>query len=313
MGIPNRIELVYGKSGSGKTTWWARLAEWFWINYKLRTRLYIGDGGLETVLNTGLIDEGIVEYMDYSIRDHPLNVTQKICKGYWSKDPFDPQSPLYPQSFTDLAPFGMFVYEGLSVMSDYIMSNREGGLAWRAGRGEKIGTEAAIALKDEEATFGGPGWGHYGFTQARMLNLIESTKMLPGWKQWTAHVCRWEDKKTNEVGFGPDIAGQALTPSIGASFGNTIHLHPAHKNVKVKDPLTNKDVEVRKVEYRAYTREHYDPDGQTFVKYYANNRMPPEYSGDLPEYLDPNPVAFYDILAKAAKKAKDARAGVVEH
>lgn len=307
MGIPNRIELVYGKSGSGKTTWWLRLAEHFWITYKLKTRLYIGDGGLETVLNTGMIDEGIVEYMDYTIRDNPLNVTQKVCKGYWAADPQDAQSPLIAQSPSELEQIGMFVFEGLSVMSDYIMGNKEGGLAYRAGKGEKIGTDPVIAIKDGDITFGGPSWGHYGFAQSRMMNLIESTKGLPRWKQWTAHVCRYEDKKTNEIGFGPDIAGQALTPFIGAAFGNTIHLHPAHKNVKSKDPLTSKEVEQRQVHYRCYTREHYDPDGLTFVKYFANNRMPPEFSTDMPEFLDPDPLKFYEILANATKKAKDAR------
>ena len=304
--MATRTEMVYGRSGSGKTTWWLRLAEEFFVRHGKRTRLYIGDGGAETVESSGFVDEGIVEMLQFNLRDNPIETSQRVCEGWWpnTSDLKDPKAPLQPPKYADLdGKFGLFVFEGLSVMADFMMGDKPGGLAEQASRGNKIGMDSPYVVVDGTTKFGGNPPTHFGFAQRRILDCIERTRALPGWVYWTAHERKAEDNETGEKEFGPDIAGKALTTKIGASFGNSIHLHPAAKKVKVKDKVTGKEVEHLEVEYRAYTRKHYDPEGNTFVRYFANNRMPRGFEKDMPEYLaPPDPIAFYSILEEAKRK-----------
>ncbi len=53
----------------------------------------------------------------------------------------------------------MWVYEGGSVMSDYVMGNIEGGLAWRSARGEKLGQDSPIMIQDQNISDDGKNKG----------------------------------------------------------------------------------------------------------------------------------------------------------
>jgi hypothetical protein len=91
-------------------------------------------------------------------------------------------------------------------------------------------------------------------------------------------------------------------------------MHQVATKRKVQDPLNpSKQVEVVQLERRAYTRKHLDPEGQSGIKYYANSRMPREFSNDMPEYLaPPDAIEFYTRLESAKNKKRqmlqDARA-----
>ena len=305
--MASRVELAYGKSRSGKSTWAIALAEHFWVKKGLKTRIYIGDGGSETYESSGLIDEGVIELCQYNIRNNPFATLQFMCEGAWPVDVADPKSKLVSWTPEQIAKeYGLFVYEGLSVAADYMMGDKTGGLADRASKGEKIGQDSPYILSEDGLKFGGNPPSHFGFTQRRIIDLIERTRALPlPFVLWTAHERKSEDYDTRETEFGPDVAGKALTTKIGAYFGNSIHLHPAGKKIKKKDPVTGKDVEQLETEFRAYTRTHYDPDGVTTVKFYANNRMPKEFANDMPEYLAPaDPIRFYTILEDAKGKKR---------
>jgi hypothetical protein len=287
-------DLVYGVSGSGKTTWWLTLAAYLYETTGKRSRWYLGDGGGQTLLVSGA-DE-FVDIMNYNLWDHPLEVTQKIAEGYWPVDPTTPNSKLMPMTADEFSRYALFVYEGLTVMSDYIMGDRIGGLAQRMSKGEILNNDASFRLKDGELTFGGNARTHYGFTQRRILDVIERTRALPVHVGWTGHERKVEDKDYKETWIGPDVSGQALTTKIGASFGNTVHLHAVKGIRKTTDPTTKKSIEQIVMERRAYTRTHYDPEASHFVKYYANTRVPsallqakPDY---FPEYMDPDPILY---------------------
>lgn len=303
--MANRVELVYGNSQSGKSTWGLQLAEHLYVKKGLKTRWYLGDGGGATIEDSGLVDEGIIELVQFNLRDDPFATMQFCCDGFWPQDPRDPKSKLEPTK--DFSPYGMMVFEGLSVGCDYMMGDSKGGLADRAAKGEKIGQDTPYIVSEGGLKFGGNPPSHYGFTQRRIISLIERTRALPvPFVLWTAHQRKAEDSDLKGVyEFGPDCAGQALTSKIGAYFGNTIHMHQVTVKVKAKDPLTNKDIEVLKIERRAYTRKHVDPEGNTSIKYYANSRMPREYISDMPEYLSPpDAVQFYTLLETAKNKKR---------
>ena len=301
--MANRLELVYGNSQSGKSTWGLQIAENLWVKHGLKTRWYLGDGGGATIYDSGLVEEGAIEVLQFNIRDNPFATMQLCAQGYWPVDVEDPKSPLLPTK--DFGPFGLTVFEGLSVGCDYMMGDQKGGLADRAAQGEKIGQDAPYIVSEGGMKFGGNPPSHYGFTQRRLISLIERTRALPvGFVLWTAHQRKAEDSDLKGVfEFGPDCAGQALTSKIGAYFGNTIHMHQVVVKTKTRDALTGKDIEVLKIERRAYTRKHADPEGQTGIKYYANSRIPVAFAQEMPEYLTPpDAIRFYAILEDAKAK-----------
>lgn len=296
------LDLVYGRSGIGKTRWWLKLAEWMYAQHGLKTRCYMGDGGFLTVYNSGLVEDGIVEMCHYSERPHPFETSQLCCRGFWPANVDDSTSPLVAPTVDSLTPYGLFVFEGLTAMGNYIMGHKAGGLAEQSSRGVKIGQDAPYMIKDGGMVFGGNPLAHFGVAQGHMLHRIQESAGLPGWVLWTSHQRDAEDAETAEKFVGPDCCGKALTSKIGGHFGNTIHLDSASRRVKKKDGVTGKEVDSVIDEYRAYTRTHLDPDGQTFKKYYANNRCwTPEV---MPEYITPpDPVVFYQKLVEGRRKA----------
>jgi hypothetical protein len=314
------------------------LAEAIYQKHGLKTRWFVGDGGFETVEAAGLVDAGIVEPLFYNLRAHPLETTRMITEGYWPKDPADPKSPWQTPDREKLAKeVGFWVFEGLAPMSRYLMGNAEGGLSDLAAKGalekreakkkygEKAdagvggGLDSPYVVQDGDIMRGGVSMSGFGFTQKEILDLVERSHILPGWVYWTS----WErainaddnDDRPEPIG-GPEVAGKALTGTIGGSFGNTIHMVLATREMEVEDKVTKKRVKQQKVEHRAYTRPHYDPDQKSFIKWYANNRMPVTQKELMPDYIYPaDPLVFYAKLEEGKRlhaEARAARAAAVE-
>jgi GTPase SAR1 family protein len=312
-----KTELVYGRSGSGKTSWLLKLARYLYLKTGKRARWYLGDGGGETITCTGWADPGgFIDLWPYIIRNNPMETTQLICEGCWPEEPMNPKTKMIPPTMQDLDEVGLWVFEGTTVMSDYMMGDKEGGLAWRMAKGETLNQDQSFRFKDGDILFGGNARTHYGFVQRKMLDLIGRTTRLPGVKYWTAHEVKVDDTENREAIFGPDVCGQKLTTRIGGSFGNTIHLHVAHVEKTVTDAVTKKAVKTIEEEFRAYTRTHYDPDGQTQAKYYANTRMDARvreaYPDLMTEFLSPaDPIRFYGILDQARTREAELDARLV--
>lgn len=318
--IAERFDLVYGPTGSGKTTWLLQLARHIFENTGKKTRWYVGDQSLEMIDNEGVIDDGVVEAWVYATRPNPLSVAQMMTEGAWPTDPLDPKSPLVKPTKPLREDYGMVVFEGLSVLATYIMGSVEGGLAHRAARGEKMGQDPPFVISDKVGNttiqFGGNSMAHYGFAQARIIDAILRSKALDvPVVYWTAHERTSEDREAKETIVGPDAAGKAMTSKIPLWFGNTIHLTTAQKRVKSKDVTSGRDVDHFVMERRAYTMDHCDPDGLTSIKFIANNRCPLLKNdkgipvNPMPEYIaPPDPLRFYSIMAEARQKKREASA-----
>jgi hypothetical protein len=142
-----------------------------------------------------------------------------------------------------------------------------------------------------------------------MLDRLQRSKALPGWVWWTGHEVTADDKEGGKV-ISIAMAGQAKSAMLPSKFGHTLHATTAMKaggKEKVKDAHTGADVRQAGIEYRLYTREHYDPDGQTPLRYAAMIRCPlPEFVKD---YYTGKPgqaiLDFYSDLEKA--KAENVR------
>lgn len=312
-----RLDLVYGESGSGKTTWALQMAQYFWLKEKKRTRWYLGDGGGETIrqLITAYGGEPFIDIWEYHLWKHPFETTHKMMAGGWPESVSNPDSKVVvPTNYDNLSEeFGLFVYEGLTVMADYMMGDIEGGLAFRMAKGENLNKDDSFRIVDGELKLGGNARTHYGLVQRRIPQMLKSNARVPVFKIWTAHEQRTEDDTSNEVVIGPDIVGKALTPKIMGSFGHTIHLTRAAKRVKRKDPATNKDVEEIISERRAYTESHYDPNGMHFAKYLANARIPEgSPAGMIPlYYTPPDPLKFYADITSAQKAANVSKEALI--
>lgn len=306
-----RVECYYGQSGTGKSEALAAVIKQIYERDGLTSRVILGDGSKATYIDRGLVDAKVVEVCDFSIRPWPLTVMAKLCEGYWPADVDDPTSPLLAPKPADLKKIGVFGVEGLSVGAQYLMGDIQGGLAEQSGRGIKIGQDSPVFSKDvlfdkvgapikgsgpqvkdasgklieEPFSYGGNPVAHYGYAQRRLLANVERTKAFPHIVIWTAHERSTEDKISKEKLVGPEAAGEAMTANLPRVFNNTLHFVTAsRKKEKEKDEHTDQMITNLDVEYRIYTRDHFHPDGSTFVKYKAVTRGCSEKEG-MPDFL----------------------------
>jgi len=338
--MANRVDCYYGQSGTGKSEGAASLIEQIYREDGLTSRVIVGDGSKATYIDRGLVDAKVVEIADFSIRPYPQTVLAKLCEGYWPADVDDPTSPLVAPQQGDLRKLGVFVVEGLSVGAQYLMGDQIGGLAEQAARGIKIGQDSPVLSRDAQFdkqgnvikgsgpkvvdangkeitdvfSYGGNPMAHYGFTQRRLLGYVERTKLFPNYVVWTAHERSTQDRISGEKLVGPEAAGEAMTANLPRVFNNTLHFVTAQRKVeKKKDEHTNQMITDLDVEYRIYTRDHFHPDGSTFVKYKAVTRGASESQG-MPLYLtnDIPGQSLLDFYQKMADLRKERAARLVK-
>lgn len=288
-------DLYYGPFGSGKTGAIIARMKHAWQTKGQKSRAIVGDASAGPYIASGLVGAGVLEVVDYSVRDYPSSTLTQLLSGYWPADVEDPTSPLLPPDHKDIAEksknLGVFGMEGIAVGGNYLMGNRKGGYAYRAARGEKMGQDAPFRITDAETDalgkakpgtgpglqFGGLAQSHYGFAQNTLNDLIVLSRGLRvAHLIWTTHERSAEDKKSGEKLIGPEVAGSAATPSAGKNFNHVWHFQTATKRIKgERDKHTDKLVDDLDVEYRVWTRDHISPDGMTNLKYMAVTRGVP--------------------------------------
>lgn len=310
MNRPAKIfDCVYGSSGTGKSEACARLVEAIYKDTGKRARLVIGDGSLLTY--EYLIAAGVAQAVEFGAMAWPQDTLVKLSSGWWLVD-----GTLVPPGApgNDLSNVGIYVFEGLSVAGAYIMGNVHGGLAWRSGRGEKIGQDSPIRIVEGDvdpktgkvidgpgSSFGGNPPSHYNVAQRTLLDCLQRSKSLPvDAVVWTAHEAtnNPENDLNRELIIGPEVVGKALTTSIQRSFNNTIHMCTVTKRAKAQDAFTGKAVDELDTEYRLYTRDHFSAAGTTMTRYKAVTRA----FHEMPLYLvaeEPGLtlIAYYEKLS----------------
>lgn len=315
--MATRFECYYGGSGTHKSSAVATIIKDLFINTGRVSRVFIGDGSMATYEDTGLIDAGAVYAFDYSGHDFPISTLEQLAEGMLPVDKDDPSCKFLPAEKTpDFGNLGLTCFEGLSVAGDYIMGDRQGGLANRSSKGERLGGEAAIQIVDavldgngkvlsgSGRTYGGLTKGAYGAGQKRLNGIVERSKMLPGWVIWTAHE-RLSDESNPKV-IGPGGVGKSFTPNFPRMFGNTLHFVVAErKNEKKLDAHTGTQATVIGNSHRIYTTKHYLPD--VFVPYLATTRI--AHPDMMPAFLESDKVGaaiteFYSLIEKSKLKAR---------
>jgi hypothetical protein len=82
--------LIYGDSGSGKSSLLATLAEWGWEKHKKISLLYTTDSGGFPSKMDALVRAGIVRVWKMRTRGEAFETCSKACQGYWPVEFSDP-------------------------------------------------------------------------------------------------------------------------------------------------------------------------------------------------------------------------------
>jgi hypothetical protein len=330
------IDQYYGDSMSGKSQAIERLIRYLIKTTGKKARIYIGDGGAETYNSHGLVDDGMIEIMDFSGRSHPMTLLKLMVDHYFLKDPKDPTSKLVPppDDFFDI--YGLVVYEGGAVIGNWLLSDVPGGLAWHSSKETGFGgvKDDNDELHYDDVSDEVKGYGedytaqgvnspkHFYIAQRKLLSAIRASKKFPGHTIWTTHPVEAPDKTeggasdkygkvTGKKIIGPDYAGKAMASLIGKEFGATLHFDTVTLTEKEKDETSKKQITTLEREYRIYTRRHYDPNNVVMVEYLAGNRCAvPSMMPDHITSKEPGDaiLQFYQIMSNARKAAKEQKA-----
>src|SRR5215469_7504857 len=305
--------LLYGPSGSAKTSLLGTFATGMYRALGKRARLYNVDGGVDTI--TYQRDNGLLEIAEFLQRPFPFEALVDASTGAWPTDLADPTSPCVSpflmRYVAECAPCKKRVYDqdrnctsthvkctcGAEIavrprrahnpandLSKLGLIAYEGitgfserlldNQADRSAKGEKIGGDIAVRFKDGSVDIGSNTQSSYGVAQRRIKQAVEASRLLPvDYVIWTAHKDRGTDDMKRVPVFGPKLAGHAATDDAPRWFGQTF-------SVTDWPVQTKNGIEVEK---RVYLNNYYEDFNPTTrdVMHICNNRIPPHVLRDL--------------------------------
>ena len=305
MALERSSTLVYGDSGTGKTTLGLSLVRYVHREFGKKVRMVLGDFQEGETL-APFLRSGLVEALDISQYPHCFELLSYLAMGHWpdpgglkdwpTKDPKAIQSlkPSTPETWKQV---GGYIFDSLTGYCSLYMRNME----HRAARGEKLGQDPPITIKDGTVNVGGNSMAHYGFAQRRILDFVEKAKCLPCHRLFTALETKAEDKTVAGKAYviGPEMAGKAMTPTIPKAFGNVFNL--------VHEPVKDKR------ERRLYLNTWFD--GLDITPRLGKCSLPAlVYAGDPAYLVIPQPIpkdghwglgAYLELLEKMQKQAEE--------
>lgn len=287
--------LLYGASGTYKTTQVLALAEHVHHTTGLSTRVISAETAGAETLATG-IAMGYIEPLWISQDMLPRSAMRKLARGEWPvmKDGIPVRNAKGEMSWTNsLAGVGAYAWEGLTSISMLVGQGLKSKFASGTmvkGASEGAGL-AGAGYSEEGETFGSGSQSQVGSVQDTIMEILrESPKNLyakSGGKiayvLFTAHEARGVDEFTGGSVYGPGTVGKAITGKIGAEVGTMIHL----ESESVESPA-GKDGggKIFKQRVWAYFRPHPDTEAPR-VLWPAKPRVPP-----IKEALDALEVRF---------------------
>lgn len=271
-----RMILMYGESGSTKTSQSYHLAKWIHTKTGLKGRM-LGSNASDSAPfeDSGMLEKGIVDFFDISNRQMALADMRKLSEGYWPRDTKEggkgsktyfakDQACMTTQKEWDS--IGFYIIEGTSgiaaLLLNHIRQQEEG-----------VGFKHSFKYEEEGYIIGGLQEGHYGLVQQEMYKLIvQGFACLPvKYIIMTGLVGKGEDKQKNETIYGPKAAGKATTAEIPSWFMDCLHLDTVIEDIAPNEKHPNGARVERKV---AWIQKH--PDKDTGINYLAKIRMMPE-------------------------------------
>lgn len=255
---------IYGQSNASKSSQCYHLAKWYIERFGRKIRWVNADngGGVNYVIDSGLVDSGWVDVLDISqLAPQAMSVVAKLSEGYWPKSSKFDKSTANAWSLKDNV--GMYIIEGGTSIADLI------GRGIRGGTG-KIAFGKSYDYKEDDYNFGGLAMQHIGMIQPMVIDAIVRFRQLASldYVVWTFHETKSEEKISQASLIGPCIIGNAITPFIPKEFTMLFHLQ------REEIPLEAGGSENRAV---LYMRDH--PDPQTSIPCKAKITLLPEMLG----------------------------------
>lgn len=279
-----RSGIIYGSSGSYKTTAVKHFSHYIYEKTGKKTLLLSMDGGGWEACVPEIL-AGIISPYRCNM-EIPLPILRKISQGYWPEEPEETESSKINMIPVDWNEYGAVAIESLTSFSQAMMR-------WLSDKGVLVGGEkvmvgkfdAPIFVNGKEVreTFGSSTLAHYGFTQNVLYSTVMALNGLPCYYVlFTALESKTEDDDRSTI-YGPAIAGKKATSLVPSWVGDCIHSqdYPVDRIEKIKNPVTGKEEEIPTTEtmVRSYFIKH--PDPGTGIPFPAKPRVTPERIRDL--------------------------------
>lgn len=304
--------LIFGKTGSGKTTSLGEAAKYLYKKTGGRIGRWIcsDKGGWKPA--QGIADAGIVEV--YNIVDEPNMpvLIHKLARGYWPTALEQGQRPkgvkLAPPTEESMKNVGFYFYEGLTSTAEELMK-------YLRDRQIPIGGDAVgkFTVKDEDGKdvlFCANNMKHYDWVQGEMMVVLSELTALPVPNVIiSANEAAGTDDDSRDTIRGPQVIGKAATARVGKNVGDCIHY----------ETYTKTEGQVNSLAIRAYFKSHPDPKFPT-INYDCKARIPlsqiPTLDKKFPGgYFDPKLLGEFlgacdDATKVAAAEAAEWKAAI---
>lgn len=214
-----RTILLYGRTGSGKTTQIGKLAEDVYVKTGKATRLYTADsGGVDTVqpyINLGIIQPVFLADGDPWIF---LNKsTQGQVRGPDGKWKLDKEAN---------SKIAMYAFESAHGLAQLLKMNMEKQAASGINVGGDTNTSFTISGDGESLRIGTTkGFQKFAIPQGTILDSIYASQKLDAeYVLWTAGTSKDDDDVSTTKMVGPDVLGKAMTTTLPKDFNYTFRM-----------------------------------------------------------------------------------------
>jgi hypothetical protein len=289
----SKVCLIYGNSGTYKSTQLGFAAEWIYKTYGKISRLISAEpwGTLQPYIDAGYIEAvnlATVGWIgaDSKPQGSPLALLRKLSRGMWPT--VVNGKPTMVESSPEIwERVGAYMLEGLTSSSEKLMNELR-------QRQQKIGQDAVTPFDLEGEKFSNNSMGHFGFVQAEMENVVKALGGLPVERVFiTAHECQAEDSDTKAPIRGPGLVGKAKTAAVPSWVGECLHAESYPIEKKYTDKETKKEIATLETQVRIFFTSHPDPKFSN-ITYPAKPRVPAIMLGKLREkypggYFIPTP------------------------
>jgi len=237
--------LLYGESGTFKSSNLGECADMIYSLTGKRTRLITADSGFEPMREQ--IDRGIIEPWDLTTYPNPLSGIMKASRGFWpvrftdTRVGFaDAESGL--TTTDDWSDIGLIIVEGFYMLAELLKRDL-------VNKGRDSG---AKAFNEDGLHFSSSSLGAYGFVQDTTKEYVGNFKSLPAdWIIFTTHEGKGSDQVSKRTTFGPAVAGSAVTDKVVGWVEYSFHL---------ESTMYDAGEGRMKRGVRAYFERHPDPD-----------------------------------------------------
>ena len=272
-----RSGLIFGDTGTFKTTAIAHMARYIAEKTGKATLLFSADGGGWGPCQEE-IDAGMIRPYRCDTAVIPLPILRKVSQGYWPSNPEETDISHVDFRRVDWNEVGGIAVEGVTSIGTMLMRHV-------ADKNLKTGEEATSPFRMpimvegqiREETFAGNSRGHFGFVQNQLYGLIMNFGSLPvEYFLLTGHDKKTEDGDRQTVG-GVAAPGKAISALIPTWIGDCIHAQDYQVERKATMPkLGGKAGEMEEVATmdtvcRYYFKKHRDP--LTGIVYPAKPRV----------------------------------------